>query len=524
VLRSVTTGGLVQTYQSGYVKAESVRLGSDGKLYVADATANVIWRSPAASGAQPSRLIGAGGSLTTVGLDGPEDAIEDGAGNVYISNTGSNTVLRVGSNGTVDAVPGFSNPVGLALVAPNMLYVADSDHETIRLVDFSSGSAMVSIVAGQTNTAGLAEATNGSNARFDHPFGLFFDAQGQRVLVAERTNNTIRAIAVAAPHAVTGIVSGLVNAHRVAYDGTTYYIADASAVRTADSTGAVSPLAGNLPNSGHQDGDARDSLLDAPNGLAVGSDGSIYIAEAGEATVASDVRRIANGSASSCSGTFEAAFGVATSGTTIFVSDGSANVVESSAACTGSNSGFVPISEATATPLGLATSGSSLFVADGSANDVTMIGGGTNLTLAFGGAVQAIAVAPDGTICAAEPADDVIECRNSSGGSMVVTGTRGSAGFAEGSGAVARFDAPAGIAIDPFGNVYVADQGNAVIRKITPSGQTSTIAGAVGDSGIVLGTGSASRLSQPSQLAIDGSDLLVTDQAAVLRIVGAVGM
>jgi len=64
----------------------------------------------------------------------------------------------------------------------------------------------------------------------------------------------------------------------------------------------------------------------------------------------------------------------------------------------------------------------------------------------------------------------------------------GTARSQDGQGTAARFKLPNGVAVDSAGNVYVADTGNATIRMITPDGVTTTLAGTVGVSGVVLGT------------------------------------
>ncbi len=56
-------------------------------------------------------------------------------------------------------------------------------------------------------------------------------------------------------------------------------------------------------------------------------------------------------------------------------------------------------------------------------------------------------------------------------------GTTGGGAFADGQGTSARFSLPSGVGVDSSGNVYVADSGNSLIRKISPSGSVSTLAG-----------------------------------------------
>ena len=96
----------------------------------------------------------------------------------------------------------------------------------------------------------------------------------------------------------------------------------------------------------------------------------------------------------------------------------------------------------------------------------------------------------------------------------------GSAGFADGAGAQARFSDPFGMVIDRDGNVFVADAGdNNRIRRITPEGVVSTLAG--GKEGFADGSGAAAAFHTPSGMAIDGAgNLYVADTGnnAIRRI------
>ena len=84
-------------------------------------------------------------------------------------------------------------------------------------------------------------------------------------------------------------------------------------------------------------------------------------------------------------------------------------------------------------------------------------------------------------------------------------GSAGQSGSADGVGSNARFALPFGSCIDSQGNVYVADQSNHVIRKITPNQTVTTLAGLAGSAGFADGTGSAARFSSPYGVGVDSS-------------------
>lgn len=91
----------------------------------------------------------------------------------------------------------------------------------------------------------------------------------------------------------------------------------------------------------------------------------------------------------------------------------------------------------------------------------------------------------------------------SSGIVSTFAGYAGKRGSEDGNGATARFLRPNGVAIDSLGNVYVTDSGNHTIRKITPSGVVSTLAGLAGSKGNTDGNGSAARFHAPQGVATD---------------------
>jgi autotransporter-associated beta strand protein len=105
----------------------------------------------------------------------------------------------------------------------------------------------------------------------------------------------------------------------------------------------------------------------------------------------------------------------------------------------------------------------------------------------------------------------------SSGAVSTLAGLAGEPGFADGAGAVARFNAPMGVAVDGAGVLYIADTENHTVRKITGAGAVGTLAGLAGAAGASDGTGAAARFNHPTSLAVGGagaSVLYVLDTAS----------
>ena len=127
---------------------------------------------------------------------------------------------------------------------------------------------------------------------------------------------------------------------------------------------------------------------------------------------------------------------------------------------------------------------------------VTVAGTTTRLSDPFG-----VAVARDGTIIVADGGDMPRIVRIAAdGAARVIAG--GSRGFADGAGTAARFDSPSAIAIDADGAIYVADTGNHAIRRVSPDGGVSTLAGN-GAAGYRDGIGRQARFNGPVGVAVD---------------------
>ena len=116
-----------------------------------------------------------------------------------------------------------------------------------------------------------------------------------------------------------------------------------------------------------------------------------------------------------------------------------------------------------------------------------------------------MAVDSAGNVYVADFGNHTIRKVTPAGVVTTVAGLAGNLGSADATGSAARFRFPYGVAVDSAGNLYVADWRNSTIRKVTPAGVVTTLAGLAGSYGSTDGTGSAARFEYPSGVAVDSA-------------------
>ncbi len=127
-------------------------------------------------------------------------------------------------------------------------------------------------------------------------------------------------------------------------------------------------------------------------------------------------------------------------------------------------------------------------------------------------APQGIAADSGGFLYVADTANATIRKISPAGSVSLLAGSAGNFNSFDGAGTNAGFYQPEGLAVDGAGNVYVADAWNHTIRKITPAGAVSTLAGLAGNFGAADGTNSKARFNRPAGIALDSAtNLFVTD-------------
>lgn len=284
------------------------------------------------------------------------------------------------------------------------------------------------------------------------------------------------------------------------------YILDGNALRRTMPAGGTnwytSTLAGSILTHGTNDGTNQFARFDDPLGIAVDAVGNIFIAD----TLNNAIREVT-------------AFGTNWSVTTIAGVTGRANAGWHDG--TNSDAKF-------AYPDGIAVDlAQNLYVADAWSNVIRKITpSGTNWivstiagepgvsgsnngsnNVAHFNAPIAIAIDSTGALYVSDFGNNTIRKIIQDGTNWDVTtlaGLAGNIGSADGLGSAARFNQPQGLVVDNYQHIFVADSGNFTMRRITPAGMVSTIAGLAGVSGTGNGTGSAARFAEPYGVAVDG--------------------
>lgn len=130
-----------------------------------------------------------------------------------------------------------------------------------------------------------------------------------------------------------------------------------------------------------------------------------------------------------------------------------------------------------------------------------------------------------GTIYVADSGNHTIRKITADGTVSTLAGAAGQPGSADGTGGAARFSSPRAVVVDGQGNLYVADTGNAVVRKIAAGGVVTTLAGAAGQTGGADGSGANARFVSPVALALDpAGNLFVADEEGAVRKIAPGGI
>ena len=502
----------------------SVAVDQAGNLYVADYLNNTIRKiTPAGAVSTLAGLAGAAGTTDATGSDArfnrPTGVAVDSQGNVYVADSLNNTIRKITPAGVVSTLAGlagvagsddgsgaiarFSNPYMLATDAADNLYVTDSANNTVRKV---TPEGVVSTLAGLAGNWGTADGL-GSTARFNTPAGVAADRAGN-LYICDYGNSTIRKITpaglvstLAGLAGSAGSADGTGNAARfnspvgVGLDSATnLYVADYGnqTIRKVSPARAVTTWAGLASASGSADGTGTSARFNGPNGIAVDSSGNVFVAD----NVNCTIRKITAGRLVS---TFAGLAGGAAS----LDGRGSAARLNGPNSVAVNHAGTVYVADETGNTIRKITSGGVVSTLAGLA-DVAGSANGTGSAARFNHP-EGVCVDNLTNVYVADQYNHTIRKISPGGAVTTLAGLAGVSGSANGTGSAARFNNPSSVAVDDAGIIYVADYFNETIRKITPAGAVSTLAGSPGLTGSANGTGSAARFDAPYGVAVDRS-------------------
>lgn len=471
-----------------------------------------------------------------------------------------------GSGDGTGAKARFLGPSGVVQDSDGSFLVADTGNHTIRRID---SAWKVTTLAGKQGLAGTDDGA-GAAARFNAPAGLALDPATGDLLVADSGNHAIRRVTRAGAvttlagtpgvkgHAdgaalaagfdkPTGLAAALVTGEPVLFVADT---GNATIRRIRLAAGAVDTLCGVPGDAGGADGDAASARLGAPAGLAwrASSPPVLYVADALNNTIRAvsldgTVRTVAGdpgGAAGTDDGQGEAArfdhprglaldpakriLYVADTGNSalraIALADGSVSLLAGTAGDAGSTDDPARFNLLEAVALDgdgnllAADTGNATLRGVTSAGVVTTRAGapggeghGPGPGAAFRMPRGAVLDSASGVLWVADQGNQLIRKVLPDGAVETLAGEPAVAGSADGAGTGgARFDQPAAVARDSQGNLVVADQGNHTIRRIAPDGTVSTLAGAPGVAGSADGAGANARFNLPSGVVVDAQD------------------
>ena len=475
-------------------------------MYAADTAAHRIHKITVAGTGAPTVTVFAGtgvaaatnGTGTAAAFSSPQGLVVDSEGNVYVADTGNHLIRKITPAGVVTTFAGssmgssdgigilakFNRPTRLAYDSGrNVLYVTDTDNNCIRKIMLPVGN--VTTLAGNNN-AGYTEGV-GVTATFNKPCGITVDRYGS-IYVADTSNYCIRMIDPTS--------------------GSVALVAGITSFRPPPPTYIQAWV----------DGTGSATTFNAPQGITVGTDGTLYVADTGNRGVrtVSNVTYLAKlgndiynnetaltalqqmcsryqesgarvtadrASAASAANASAAAAAEAWNSQQNLLAMQQAQIANAAASMAEANANRIAESTARISqPTGAVTTGPSRAA--------------TGPTQAVTGPIQA----------ATPPTQQLATIMTFLGSGQVMKLTGGGSGsWLDGTTQTARFYNPAGVAIDSLNNLYIADSDNNRIRKITPAGVVTTLAGS-GNAVHADGTGVAASFSAPMEIAIDSAN------------------
>ena len=396
-----------------------------------------------------------------------------------MADSGNHAIRKISPAGevtTLAGVPGrrgnrdgasdqalFAWPCGIVRSGDGTLYIADTDNRTVRKI--TPGGIVLTVAGG---SGGGSADGSGRSARLDIPLALALDRQGNVIVGCSHT------------------------------------------VRKLSQDGVVTTLAGKAIGDGDADGSASVARFRWPVGIAVDASDRIYVGEFNgppfrriEPNGSTSTLKLTYSNSGSSDGRAEPAF---VHGAQVAV-DAKGNLI-----CADFESHVIR----KVTPSGEVSTLAGMPGISGYQD-------GTGSAARFLNP-NGIAIDPVGNIWV-QDRNCTIRKISAQGKVTPVAGDHGVRGWADGRAGEARFHIESALTVDRAGNVYVAEKCNQRIRKITPEGLVTTIAGC-GVPGYVDGPAAKAQFNEPYGIAVDSDgNIYVTDiRNNVVRMISTDGM
>ena len=504
-----------------------------GNLLIADTGNNEIRKvSPQGiiskvSGTGNAAYDGDNGTVATAAFSAPTGIAVDHLGNIYVSDTGNQRVRLLSASGITSVVAGngargsfgdgrqattaeVNNPGTLLFDTAGNLYVADIGNDRVRRI---SPTGVISNFAG-SGTVGAGGDGGYAIAANLNLLSIAMDPQNN-LIIADGANYRVRFVTASNGFITTIGGNGLIayNPTNLMSNGDTVYFSDSTANRIRQfqiSAGAASIaiVAGNGQSTfDAADDTALTARLTAPRGLTRDSAGNIYFADSKNQAV----RKITPQGA-------------------LVTLAGNATILDS-------GDGALATAAELSGPVDVAFANSSgnLYILEQSGNRIRVITPNGNINTYAGtgnpgappsptgqalsqpvNAPQGMAIDSSGALYVADTGNNLIRKITTDGNVATVVGTGAATYTGDGGPALAAtVRNPTGVAVDTFGNIFIADTRNNVLREVGADGIISTVAGN-GTAGY-NGDGSPATsfsMNQPAAVAIGPScSVLVADVA-----------
>jgi uncharacterized protein (TIGR03437 family) len=568
---------------------------ANGNVYVALKSAHQVVRIDAAgkvwtvAGSGVSGTSGDGGQATSAMLSTPVGLAVDQGGALYISDSSASRIRRVGLDGVITTVAGngknaFSGdggpaisaslytPVGIAFDNRGDLLIADSGNEVVRMV---TPDGLIRTIAGIGRSAGFSgNAGPALQAVLNNPQAVVVD-NGGTIYIADTGNNWIR---VLTPDGTLSLYAGvdtsktgspfggggdptiatnarLTTPTSLAIDqaGTLYFV-EPNRIRQITSNGKIAPFAGTGIYGGSGDGGLARFANIKVQGIATDRHNNLFIADGDNNRVR--IVTATDGIIDTVAGNGLASFnprGLAVKGAYLYFSDSNNNrvrrldlstqeisLVAGNGVADYAGDGSSALSASLKTPRGLAFDPSgNLYIADSGNHRVAKVGTDGNINTVAGtgtasttgdglaataatlNAPAAVAVDPSGNLFISEQSGNVVRKVNTSGVISTVAGT-GTAGAPDSEQGIAlnqKLNGPQGLAFDSAGGLLIADSNNYRIRRLASDGTIATVAGSslAGFSGDG-GPATSASLRGPNAVQVDQAGNLYISDASNYRI------